>query len=386
MGIEFRLSRTDHLIVENFLASGPSHVSGIIIDATNAKLQGAAIEAAKAAGISVLLEPLTERLADPGFSPGQLDYATQYPIDLDALKSPKLQRDFLERVLEVQLDTATMLVAPHFFVDGDDTLALNLDLAAATKELYGDRVPVRAIFSTRRSFLADQHFCTSVAARYAQTGVDAVDLRLSPLGSEADGSLKIRSALTIIRSFGKESFDLALGFQGMLGPACLAVGVINSFSVGIGYRERFDHAAAIARQRQPRKAGKGLRGALAGVFLPGAYATVSRKLAEALYDDSAIRGKLVCRLGECGKSIRGPIRDARGHFLHSRVDQVRRMLGQPSAWRWNLERDRIHRALELRRMVNEHHLPNGFSRFKTRGLESVLEVFGYESSSSAALA
>lgn len=65
MGVEFKLSRNDHKKVEDFLARWPAGVTAITIDAHLTRYQAAAAEAARATGVAVLIEPLTERLARP---------------------------------------------------------------------------------------------------------------------------------------------------------------------------------------------------------------------------------------------------------------------------------------------------------------------------------
>ena len=49
MGVEFRLGRGDHLVVESFLGAASAGVSGIIVDAPNIERQAVAIEADSAA-------------------------------------------------------------------------------------------------------------------------------------------------------------------------------------------------------------------------------------------------------------------------------------------------------------------------------------------------
>ncbi len=62
MGIEFRLGGSDHKVAEDFVVHRPAGVNGIWLDAHNVGFQGGVVEAAKAAGLEVLVEPLTERL------------------------------------------------------------------------------------------------------------------------------------------------------------------------------------------------------------------------------------------------------------------------------------------------------------------------------------
>jgi len=66
MGIEFKLGRQDHKKVEDFLGRRPAGVDAITIDVTHVSYRGGAADEAKAMGIDVLVDPMTERLADIG--------------------------------------------------------------------------------------------------------------------------------------------------------------------------------------------------------------------------------------------------------------------------------------------------------------------------------
>ena len=84
-GIEFRVGRTDHHKVEDFLSTGPDGVDAVRLDATNLRIHGEVAEAAERAGVKVLIEPLTERMVQPGFSPAGLDYPGGPIIDQQQL-------------------------------------------------------------------------------------------------------------------------------------------------------------------------------------------------------------------------------------------------------------------------------------------------------------
>ncbi|MEX0610670.1 MAG: hypothetical protein WD229_01005, partial [Pirellulales bacterium] len=82
------------------------------MEAQNLRFQKDVADAARSAGVEVLVEPLTERLVCDGFSCG-LDYADKYPLDLERLTKFGAQAELVERVLSPQHDVATVLVPPH---------------------------------------------------------------------------------------------------------------------------------------------------------------------------------------------------------------------------------------------------------------------------------
>lgn len=370
MSIEFRLGRTDHKVAEEFLAGDSSGVSAIIIDATNVRFQSLVAEAAREAGVTVLVEPLTERLRDPGFEP-RLNYADSYPLKLDSFSSLSAKAQLVERVLQIQETVATTFVTPHFYVDSDASLELNIDLASLTAQACRQTgKQVRAILTVSRQFLAESGKARQVGQSFKRAGVDSIDLRLSPLGGEDEGPRKIASTFGILRDLAASGLFTTLGFQGNIGQTALSLGLVDSYSTGIGYREQVNHMAVIRRQKQPPTPNADSFGPVAGVYIPEAAITVPRNIARVLYADTGIRSRLACSLGSCSDSIEGPITDPRAHFLHSRAALVTRTLEAPKAWRAGLEQDRLHRATMTRKLIDKH-LPPGTSPLKTRTITAL---------------
>ncbi len=355
MGIEFRLGRQDHHKVEDFLSTRPKRLDAIWIEAGNVARQGTAMEQARATGIEVLIEPMTDRLADHGFTPGDLPYAQGGPIDLERLARSSAHRGRLVEAVLASQTEATIATPPHFYVSDDTSARLNGDLLVETLRVADTEV--RAILLGKRDYLAQSGVASDLAMRYADTGVTAVDLRLSPLGAPNDGARKVRSALEIVEAFNAEGLAVTLGLQGQLGQTALALGLVNGFSVGIGLRESIDHGSAMTAQQKPRSKNDKFFSPQPGVWLPGADASVPRRVAKALYSDQAIRSRLACRLGACAADIGGPLLDARTHYLHSRTQEITELLARPAQWRASHEQTRLTRAIDMREIVNRHLPP-----------------------------
>jgi len=275
-----------------------------------------------------------------------------------------------------QLETATTLVPPHFY--NDDVAQLNVDLAARTLARY-DR-PVRAVLVASRDYLATDDTAQRLADLYADAGLEAVELRLSPVGGEDESVRKVRSSLDVVGAFADAGLDVYLGHQGQLGQTALALGLVRGFSVGVGLHEGVNHAGVINRQTHPRQPGEGVSnyGPLAGVHLTDAAVTIPRGMARALYEDRSIRTRLSCPLGACAVHVDGPLRDVRGHYLHARANGVATLESRPAPWRPAQEYDRLRRALELRELLNQHHLPVDAHPLKTRTLRSLLGEIDYQ--------
>ena len=376
MTIEFRLGRTDHLVVEDFLAGDTSAgVGAIVVEAPLIGRQRVAIEAAEVAGLDVLIETLTDRLAEPGYDTSGFEYATSYPLRPVDYSSLLGRARLVEAVLHPQLATASILTPPHFFADTAELLDLNIALAGLTRQEYGSSKRVRPVVAARRALLAEPGLAKETATKYRTAGLEQVELRLSPLGGENDGAQKIRSAFEIVEAFRGEGLGVSLGWQSNIGHTAVALGLADSFSVGIGYRERYDHASQVSAQRRlfgmKREEKQGPRGPLAGVHFTDAAVTVQRKLAMPLLQNPAIRSRLACTIGECRNSIEGPARDPRRHYLHSQAAIAASGGGRPPAWRANLERQRLEKAVEIRDILNEHYLSSE-NRLRSRTLEALV--------------
>jgi len=370
-GIEYRLGRTDHRIAEDFLGSSPENVAGILLEAKNLRFQQDVAEAARTAEVQIFVEPLTERLMEPGFDPSPLDYWNSYPIRRDELESSAARAEFVERVVEPQLKFATVVVPPHFFVEDERVLALNIALVRQAVATYGADFPIRPILAVQRTFLAEGSRAAEVASQYRRTGVTSIDLRLSPLGGEHEGPRKVRSSFSISAAFRDAGLAVIMGSQGNIGHVALALGLIERFSVGIGYRESYNYKQAINRQGKASAGGDGRFGPRSGVYLPEAAITIPRRIAEALYQDRQIRTRLACREGACAEAIDGPTRDPRGHYLHARTSEIAATLARPLRWRPMLERDRLTRAVEMRTIL-DRHLPSGTPSFSSRTLRTLI--------------
>lgn len=386
MGIEFKLGRQDHKKVEDFLGRRPGGVDAITVDVTNVSFQSAVADEARAIGLEVFVDPLTERLADIGFEPDGLEYFTPgEPIDLDELRTDRTaRRTFVRQVLDTQRPLASTLMPPHFFVHDARSARLNIALARDAVDL-AEGMPVRPVLLVNRKF-AHSHL-DSFADHYSRLdGVTGLELRVSPFGGDDESASKIRSVFAIADALRGGDLEVVLAYSGNIGQTALALDHVTGFSVGIGMRERVNHAAAIGRQTRPvdeSDANDAHFGAHAGIYLPGPAATVNRSTGAAMLQDRDIRTRISCRVGSCATDVAGPAADPRDHYLHAKAREVAELLGTPAPWRANAERGRLERALMLRELINDGHIPPGSHTLKTRTVRSLLEDIEFEQRLSA---
>src|SRR4051794_410966 len=378
MGVEFRLGRQDAHKVEDFVARRPGGVSAITLDTAYARYQLDAAEAARDAGIEVLYDPATERMADRGFEPAGVGFYSGEPFDVDLLARDAGSRTRLvEGVLAAHPDRATVVTPPHFHVHDQRSSSLNVALAEEMTHLTTK--PVRAALVINRKFAAET--APALAADYLAAGVRVVDLRVTPLGGENESVKKIKSVFAIADAFTAAGLDVVLGYSGNIGQTAVALGHAVHYSVGVGLREQVNHSATITRQKAPPResqTGGGHFGAVAGIYLPGPAVTVGRRAGQALLDNTDIRTRIGCRIEGCGRSVSGPAADPREHYLHARAGEMAALLDRPAPWRASMEKDRLSRALELRELINGRYLNAEVKPLGTRTVRSLIDDIDVE--------
>jgi hypothetical protein len=380
-GIEFRVPRNDHHTVDDFLARRPEGVNGIQVEVTNVDRHADLAAHAAELGLTVTVDPLTERLCHAGFNPERLPLGEVYPLDPAALSESAAQRATLTEQLISAQKIATALIPGQFFIETTADLDLNLLLVRQMAAL--DDRPLRPVIAISSKVFTPSA-AASLAQAYAGAGVTTVELRVSPLGGQDEGSRKIRKVLAAIAQFHRHGISVSLAMSGIIGHTALALGLVDAFSVGVGYREQYNHKDAINRQialdadddggeeDEEDDAKKGPRGAIAGIYLPALDLTVPRKTARQLYEETTIRRHLGCRIGPCANSLNGPLLDPRGHYLHALAHAVSQTLERPAPWRPTLLRDRLVRAQEVRTQVYAV-MPEDIARPKARTVAALID-------------
>lgn len=377
MSVEFTLGHNDHLKAEDFLASRPAAVGAVTLHPTAAKHQLGVAEAAHDAGIDVLFEPRTERLAypDPDGLTMKLPGWTGEVLDLSRLARSQSDRDQLvTSVLEAHPVETTIITPPSFLTQDARGAHLNVALAEAARLATEKQVRARVLLSSR----VPAATVDEMVREYRDAGIRQVDLRITPLTGENDGIRKINRVFQIADLFRDAGIAVTLGTSGNVGQVAYALGRVAAYSVGIGENEHVDHAGRVGRQvRPPRtqvdESGRRRGGGWEGIYLPGLAITVSRRVGKALLDHTDIRTRIGCRIDACARSIAGPLQDHKIHYMHARAAEMAELAAKPAPWRIPMELDRIQRALELRRLVNEHYRGDGQPELRTRTLSALIE-------------
>lgn len=374
MSLQFRLGYNDQKVVEDFLSRDPAATSAIVLDPKAGTRQRHAAQSAVGAGVDVFWDPGTELLSYEGYDLEKFPMWRGGRYDIDQLVSSLPARSALvERTITTHPEGVTHLTAPHFYVSGMRSAALNADLAEATIR-QADR-PVRAVLVVSHRYA--KAATAELVEMYRSAGVHHLELQMSPFGGEDESLRKIVDGFAIVQAFTNAGFHVTLGHSGNLGQVAVALGHAAAYSVGIGMLERINHATQVNRRSKPPKErqedDESPRGGRPGVYLPALAFTAPHTVAERLMQHSDLRVRIGCRLGKCGTNVRGPLLDPREHYLHSRSTEMARMMDQPSGWRATSELERLRRALILRNRINRDYVGPGQSPIKTRTLDGLIE-------------
>lgn len=150
-----------------------------------------------------------------------------------------------------------------------------------------------------------------------------------------------------------------------------ALGLTDGYSTGVGLGERYSYKEQIANQRRLHQDDGDTFGPSARIYFADANLSLPRKVAAVLYQNTAIRSELGCRIGRCAHSLDGPLRGPRGHYLHARAATVEQLLALPAAWRTTSVRDELVRARDFRERLLPH-IPADAVQPKGRTIDSLI--------------
>lgn len=373
MGVLFSLGRDDHKVVGDFIANGAGSIAGLQVTAPNRARQREVIDAARDANIEVLIDLQTEKSVVPNAPRTSVASLDAGPFDVEKLSKLSARSALVEAAADAQIKLgATNVVLPHFYVSDKRDLDLWIDLNMLTLSHMRDAGRIRPVIAGQIRFLTSVEGRQQLVRGLIQFDAQSVELRLSPLGGGHDGSPKVSHVFGLIEELQSSSVQARLGWAGAIGHSVFATGLATDFVTGVGYRERFNFRDVLASKTKTLSATpKKQYGAQSGVYLPSAGVTVSRKIAEALYAESALKAKLSCSIDRCAEGHDGPVRYPREHFIHSMAEFAGNVKSLPASWRSQNELNRLRRAVDLVEFINDCAIDD-VARLPTRTLRSLL--------------
>jgi hypothetical protein len=377
MDLFVRAGRTDNRLVEELVAPATAGVPfggrrvpmrALVLDAPTAVAKPALAEAAEAAGLPLLIDPLTHLFQDeqpPASGWAALEFADPRALTAEHFADVSVLDTLVQQSLTFQLDRgASILVPPYFYVKTPDDPWFQVQIAAnhrAGQYLAAERinVPVAPVFAgSLRAFGPQRSWSNGVdefLRSLVKLNVRYVPAALSssraPHGDTED---RLSAYLATVRHMSAAAPIIAWR-QGQYGLAAVAAGAVG-YQTGPGTDERCDLAdfARARRPKPPPKPGKGPR-VTKRIYLGRFGRSVSGQVAEALMNSGYLRGTLTCAdTACCPDGASSMTSDWRQHAVRSRARELEGLRRMPdTAWRLNHIARQAERAADDARAANE---------------------------------
>jgi hypothetical protein len=394
-----RPALNDHEVVSDLLAPGGSAivlgahrpiVSRLVVDASVAARRPQFAEAAAAAGIPFIVDPLTpflqgeKREEDPW---ARLPFGDHRLPDASAFAERARRAEFVSRVVDFELERgATAIVPPYPYLAGPDDpwLLVALDWLRLTRDYLaslGVALPVLPVFCGQlMRFGADRawgggldHFAAAAADMHAQ----AIAVCLSPAGNGKDSYHKVWRLFEALQHVKQVSGLPVIAWrQGVFGPALVAAG-LDGYETGIGVSEQSNVRGNISARRPPKPGQKAGRGGSPGVYLEPLGRSVNPRVAKRLLSDVSMRPKVMCTDERCcPHGASSTLDHAREHAVRSRARELATLDALPArSWRLNHMVTKSHAAITLAKQANRVLQHEGEPlRIHTTALEALARV------------
>lgn len=353
--LTIRSGPNDHRVVESLLAPGGAGIfksrrpviGQLVVDATVAAMRPSLSDAAAAAGIPYLVDPITPLLQGelrPEDRWARLPFGQARALTPDDFEDLSARRQLIEQVVGFQMDLgATAIIPPYAYASGpsDPWFAINLQFIGETADQMA-----RSHISLRLApILAGQLQHFGQPARWAEgVGLFArracatdplfVGLCMSPAGAPNESYGKVHRLFALALRLRAEGVPTLAWRQGIYGPGLVAAG-LDGYETGIGVRERADIAASISR-RKPRPLGNVSKPRTPqGVYVPPFGRSLTLPFFRELIEDVRFRADIVCDDEQCcPDGIKSMLENYREHSIRSRARYMAELQEMPMPdWR-----------------------------------------------------
>jgi hypothetical protein len=356
-----RAGAADAALIERVLsgaAEGRPH--RLVVDAHVSLREPRLSQAARTAGIPLIVDPQTHFLQDfqHGADPwAQLPFGggAQPSTPMDLLNRSRLD-DLVAAVVEHQLEAgATVVVPPYLHIESRDDGWCEAQIAMwhATRrylDAQGLQLPVLAVVALGWRLLEREAWpyafgpLVRAMATLRPTEV-AVAASKVDAGSKADE--RLATFIAVIRRLARD-YPVVAWQQGILGAVAVAAGAVG-YECGIGWRERCDLRTAMASRRKPSSGGSARP-----VYISALSRGIPKSTFRLLLDNPRIAAGILCLdITCCPNGRRDLLEDAREHAIRARLRSLRHVT-QPAqpAWRWNLLAKESAMGIQLADRIN----------------------------------
>lgn len=333
-----RPGHRDHTTLLNLLAEVPETLAGVVLDPCLEPRQRELREEAREAGVETVLDPRALELStEIGFERTGLQ---QLPWASSAHDTPlSLQGDAADVFVDslaaymVEKQFSAVLAPSHYISpDDDDWLDVDADLTRRLRRALDSRAAFETLIYYPLAIHASRFRDASERRRLVHLlralPIDALWLRVHPFGSNS-GQLAVRRYIEACKDFHQLGIPLVAEHAGAAGVALLAFGAVGGIESGITYGEQYNVGGLFRAPREGSPFSPQAR-----VYLPELGAFLSRKQAEAFFDNRQMKGSFGCRdTSCCRRGTVDTLRDPRPHFIRQRLLEVARVSRAPETLR-----------------------------------------------------
>lgn len=376
MDLFVRAGRRDNLVIEELVAPASAGVQlgrrvpfrGVVVDAPTAVAQPHLREAAEAAGLPFIVDPLTTLLQDVQArdnSWATLPFAhpeLMTPVDLE---SGAMQDELIDRSVRFQLENGASVITPPYFYakdTADPWFAIQVSSNRRTAAYLAQErisVPVAPVLAASlRRF--GTHASWAAGVDTFMDSIDGMNVRHVGLALSAsraqngDTEDRISAYLSTVAHMSSRVPVMAWR-QGQYGLAAVAAGAMG-YQTGPGTDERCD-LPNLARNRRPKPtdAVPTTFGTTKFVYSSLFGRSFPERVVEALLANRHLRGTLVCPDASCCPDGASSMVDSwRQHALRSRGRQLEEVSSMPgTAWRLNAIASQADQAATAARTAND---------------------------------
>lgn len=375
MDLFVRAGRRDNLVIEELAAPASAGVQlgrrvpfrGIVVDAPTAAAQPDLREAAEAAGLPFMVDPLTPLLQDvqpPDNSWAALPFAQADAMDVSDLASGDIQDELIDRSVRFQIENGASVITPPYFYSQDPTdpwFRVQLSSNRRTAAYLADEnitLPVAPVLAASvRKFGVQSAWSAGVdefLGSIEDMNLRHVGLALSASRAQnGDTEDRLSAYLSTVAHIAARTPVMAWR-QGQYGLAAVAAGAMG-YQTGPGTDERCD-LTTFARTRRPKPAGapSGF-GTTRYIYTPLFGRSFPEKAGAAMLANRQLRASLVCiDSGCCPGGAASMVDEWRQHALRSRARQLDELRAMPdAAWRLNAIATQAERAATMARTANQ---------------------------------
>lgn len=406
-----RPGSSDGKVVADLLAPGGARrtlgarcpISRLVLDAAIASSQPGLVEDAQAAGLPVVIDPMTFLLqyqSDPDKPWSRLPFASASPRAAADYASRASRREMLRATVDFQVASgATIVVPPYFHASSpsDPWFAVALSCVVETSEYlreFDNRLPVLPVLTGRLDRFAHPNALATGVDRFAATanriGAMAVGLQLGPVGKPADNYARVVNLFQVAVRLRRPGLAVHAWRQGTHGPALVAAG-LQGYETGIGVGESTDLAAVGNRAKPTPPVAEGEESSSGGpggfVYIPALHRSIPTKAARIIASNLTTRALLLCDdpvtcCPDGLESMLGPQR--RHHAVRSRARYLNEIAQMPQAsWRIYKVGQDARAAVEVVAKANSILVGAGSRPLGTSGYLAAAEAADYLRGSSA---